>query len=62
MVSKQYEMIGDSAKMNEIREMIAKVAPTQARVLITGENGTGKELVARQLHELSSRSFSPLSK
>ncbi len=59
VVSKQYEMIGDSAKMNEIREMIAKVAPTQARVLITGENGTGKELVARQLHELSSRSFSP---
>ena len=59
VVSKQYEMIGDSAKMNEIREMIAKVAPTQARVLITGENGTGKELVARQLHELSSRSYSP---
>lgn len=59
VVSKQYEMIGDSAKMIEIREMIAKVAPTQARVLITGENGTGKELVARQLHELSSRSYSP---
>ncbi len=59
VVSKQFEMVGDSAKMNEIRAMISKVAPTQARVLITGENGTGKELVARQLHELGNRSFAP---
>ncbi|MBW7847059.1 MAG: sigma-54-dependent Fis family transcriptional regulator [Bacteroidales bacterium] len=59
VVSKQFEMIGQSARMNEIRSMIEKVAPTQARVLITGENGTGKELVARQLHELRNRSFAP---
>lgn len=59
VVSKQFEMIGQSARMNEIRSMIEKVAPTQARVLITGENGTGKELVARQLHELGNRSFAP---
>ena len=45
--------------MMEVKEMIEKVAPTNARVLITGENGTGKELVARQLHELSTRSFGP---
>jgi transcriptional regulator with GAF, ATPase, and Fis domain len=45
--------------MEEIRDMIQKVAPTAARVLIYGENGTGKELVARQLHELSSRSHAP---
>ncbi len=59
VVSKHYEMVGESAGMNEIRQMISKVAPTQARVLITGENGTGKELVARQLHELSKRSHAP---
>lgn len=59
VVSKQYEMVGRSPAMNEIREMIEKVAPTNARVLITGENGTGKELVARQIHELSNRSFAP---
>jgi two-component system, NtrC family, nitrogen regulation response regulator NtrX len=59
VVSKHYEMVGDSQGMNEIRQMISKVAPTQARVLITGENGTGKELVARQLHELSARSHAP---
>jgi DNA-binding NtrC family response regulator len=51
-VSKHNQMIGQSAPMDEIREMIQKVAPTAARVLISGENGTGKELVARQLHEL----------
>ena len=54
-----YEMIGQSAAMNEIRAMISKVAPTDARVLITGENGTGKELVARHLHALSNRSNGP---
>ncbi len=59
VVSKQYEMIGRSASITEIREMIGKVAPTNARVLITGENGTGKELVARQVHELSNRSHAP---
>lgn len=59
VVSKQFEMVGESQPMHEIRQMIEKVAPTNARVLITGENGTGKELVARQLHELSVRSHSP---
>ena len=59
VVSKQNEMVGTSAPMMEVRDMIEKVAPTNARVLITGENGTGKELVARQLHELSSRRYGP---
>ena len=58
-VKRQNEMIGQSAPIMEVKEMIEKVAPTNARVLITGENGTGKELVARQLHELSTRSFGP---
>ena len=58
-VTKQNEMVGTSAPMMEVRDMIEKVAPTGARVLITGENGTGKELVSRQLHELSQRSFGP---
>ena len=55
----QSQMIGESAPMLEVKDMIGKVAPTNARVLITGENGTGKELVARQLHELSQRSSGP---
>jgi DNA-binding NtrC family response regulator len=55
----QNQMIGESHPMMEVRDMIEKVAPTNARVLITGENGTGKELVARQLHELSARSSGP---
>ena len=55
----QNQMIGKSAPMLEVKDMIAKVAPTNARVLITGENGTGKELVARQLHELSTRGNGP---
>lgn len=55
-VSQKYEMIGTSPALQEIRTMIEKVAPTDARVLITGPNGSGKELVARQLHEQSSRS------
>lgn len=58
-VKLQNQMIGESAPMQEVKDMIEKVAPTNARVLITGENGTGKELVARQLHELSSRSRNP---
>ena len=55
VVSKQYEMVGTSGAMQELHDMIERVAPTNARVLILGENGTGKELVARQLHELSPR-------
>jgi two-component system, NtrC family, nitrogen regulation response regulator NtrX len=55
-VSKNYEMIGNSEAINQIKTLIDKVAPTDARVLITGPNGTGKELVAHQLHERSERS------
>lgn len=58
-VSKQYEMIGAAPAMNELNDMIGRVAPTNARVLILGENGTGKELVARQLHEMSPRCNGP---
>lgn len=53
------EMIGESAPIQHIRDMIEKVAPTDARVLITGSNGTGKELVARSLHQKSLRSSMP---
>lgn len=52
-------IVGESAAIGEIKQMIDTVAPTEARVLITGENGTGKELVARQLHEKSGRSTGP---
>ena len=55
----QHQMIGESEPMMAVKDMIEKVAPTNARVLITGENGTGKELVARQLHDLSARSSGP---
>lgn len=58
-VSKTYEMIGESEPMQQIRTMIERVAPTDARVLITGSNGTGKELVARWLHEFSNRCEGP---
>ncbi len=58
-VSKNYEMIGESKPMNHVKQMIEKVAPTEARVLITGENGTGKELVAHWLHQKSERSGGP---
>ena len=54
-ISKTYEMIGESKAIQDIQGMIEKVAPTDARVLITGENGTGKELVARWVHEKSNR-------
>jgi two-component system nitrogen regulation response regulator NtrX len=59
-VSKNYEMIGESEPINRIKLMIEKVAQTEARVLITGPNGTGKELVAHQLHEKSQRASFPL--
>lgn len=58
-VSKNYEMVGDSKEISNIKEMIDKVAPTDARVLITGSNGTGKELVAHWLHQKSERSTAP---
>ena len=58
-VSKNYEMIGDSEPINHIKQIIEKVAPTDARVLITGPNGTGKELVAHWLHEKSERAGNP---
>jgi len=58
-VSQKFQMIGESPAMLKVKEMIHRVAPTDARVLITGQNGTGKELVARQLHELSNRSTAP---
>lgn len=59
-VSKKYTMIGESTEMNTIKEMIDKIAPTEARVLITGGNGTGKELVAHWVHEKSERCKAPL--
>lgn len=58
-VSQKYQMVGASSPMGRVKEMIDRVAPTDARVLITGGNGTGKELVARQLHEKSNRSSMP---
>ena len=59
-LAKSSEMIGESAGLQAVRKAIEKVAPTDARVLITGPNGAGKEMVARQLHELSQRSGGPL--
>lgn len=59
-VSKNYEMIGESKEISHIKEIIEKVAATDARVLITGPNGTGKELVAHWLHEKSERSKMPM--
>jgi DNA-binding NtrC family response regulator len=59
-VNRVQEMIGHSAPINKIRETIDKVAPTEARVMITGENGVGKELVARWIHEKSNRASGPL--
>ncbi|HTL82994.1 MAG TPA: sigma-54 dependent transcriptional regulator [Bacteroidia bacterium] len=59
-ITKTFDMIGESDAISKIKEMIDKVAPTDARVLITGENGTGKELVARWLHEKSNRANAPL--
>ncbi len=59
-VSKNYEMIGESDAIARIKDMIDKVAPTDARVLVTGPNGTGKELVAHWLHQKSERSKGPM--
>jgi len=59
-VSKKYEMIGESKALLKIKDMIDKVAPTDARVLITGANGTGKELVAHWLHQKSQRASGPM--
>ena len=58
-IAKKYEIVGDSLQIDQIHNLIDKVAPTDARVLITGENGTGKELVAHHLHRKSNRSGSP---
>lgn len=55
-VAQKYNIVGESEEVIKMKEMISKVAPTDARVLITGENGTGKELVAHQLHQQSERS------
>ena len=59
-VSKKYEMIGNSPALAKIHQMINRVAPTDARVLITGANGTGKELIAHAIHEKSERSGAPM--
>jgi two-component system nitrogen regulation response regulator NtrX len=59
-INKSYQMIGQSKALDAIREMIEKVAPTDARVLITGSNGSGKELVAREIHNKSNRAEAPL--
>jgi DNA-binding NtrC family response regulator len=58
-IGKQYEMIGESEPIKHLRAMIERVAPTDARILITGDNGTGKEVVARQIYQLSHRSQMP---
>ncbi|MBL7729539.1 MAG: sigma-54-dependent Fis family transcriptional regulator [Chitinophagaceae bacterium] len=59
-VSKVQEMIGESTPIKKIKETIEKVAPTDARILVTGENGVGKELVARWVHEKSNRANGPM--
>ena len=59
-ISRKFEMIGKSEAVRTMKEMIDKVAPTDARVLITGPNGSGKELVAKSIHEKSKRSNGPL--
>lgn len=59
-VSKKYQMIGNSAALSKIQDMIEKVAPSDARVLITGPNGAGKELVAHAIHSQSERSRGPM--
>jgi len=58
-VSRKYEIVGNSPAIVQVKEMIDRVAPTEARVLITGSNGTGKELVAHQIHEKSNRARGP---
>lgn len=58
-VSKKFEIIGESASIRKVLEMCDRVAATEAKVLITGANGTGKELIARRLHEYSQRAENP---
>jgi two-component system nitrogen regulation response regulator NtrX len=58
-INQRYEIIGESPHIKKVLEMTDRVAPTEARVLITGANGTGKELIARRLHELSPRAEAP---
>jgi two-component system nitrogen regulation response regulator NtrX len=58
-ISQDYELTGNSAPILELKEMIGIVAPTNAWILIMGENGTGKELVARSIHRLSKRAYKP---
>ena len=55
-VDKKFDMVGESAALEQVREVVEKVAPTDARVLITGPNGSGKEIVANHIHQLSARS------
>jgi DNA-binding NtrC family response regulator len=59
-ISKSWEIIGESPAIREVKEMIEKVAPTDARVLITGQNGSGKELVAKSIHAQSNRANAAL--
>ncbi len=59
-INKKYDIVGESGVIADVKETIEKVAPTEARVLITGANGTGKELVARWLHEKSARYKGPM--
>ena len=59
-IAKKYDMIGEATPIKKVLELIDKVAPTQARILITGPNGTGKELVAHQIHQKSDRHRFPL--
>ncbi|MDO5654817.1 MAG: sigma-54 dependent transcriptional regulator [Flavobacteriaceae bacterium] len=59
-VNKKYEMVGESNSLTQIRDMVDKVASTEARVLITGPNGTGKELVAHHIHQKSDRNKMPM--
>ena len=58
-VNKKYEIVGNSKAITEVKDLIEKVAPTEARVMITGPNGTGKELVAHWIHEKSNRNNNP---
>jgi two-component system nitrogen regulation response regulator NtrX len=59
-IAKSVDMIGDSGAINNVKDIIEKVAPTEARVLITGSNGSGKELVAKWIHDKSNRASGPL--
>ena len=59
-IAKKYDIIGEASSIKKVLELINKVAPTQARILITGHNGTGKELVAHQIHQKSDRHQFPL--